>query len=392
MLILSSVFFVSPNIFAKKKSEKKQSISEDISSEGMLQQERAAIKKELKNIYEPTIAPLRPLEDLLIPIGKNFEKLPFAVISEKIAKQPALTLRPQLDIYIRGLQHRLEHLKKGLGQVVGKNCSFLGDQRMQKFEKKSDEKVSVPAKIWSVIPNIVAKVIAKLVSDKPSDPIPELNEPLPFVSVLKSASYLDMLKIIRNLQQRIKILEKGIKNKSFAKTLNSHMMASSKETSKDLKSQSRLPIPELYEPIPWVPMATIFGIELAQAGALATILSGPVLMPITGMGAVAGVGIMAAAKKLSDHQRTIYLRSLQQELNKLEEIAADYQANLNKQGAPAQLSSPAQLPPDDNSFDKPVPAWGRRKPFIPGMRMHQRAHEDDNISVDLLIEAAESAE
>lgn len=384
VLLLCSAACVSSSIFAKKKSDKKKALEksfamQEVSPENMLQQEQVAIKKALKDIYEPSTVPLRPLEDFLIPIGKNFEKLPFASISETRTKLPAITLRPQFDIYIRGLQHRIEALKRKLGKKQGKDYSFLGDQRIRNFDRKSDQKpASAPKKAMSILPNIIAKVLAKVISDQPSDPIPELNNPLPFVSVIKSASYLDMLRIIRNLQQRMAALEAKKKDHSPVLTADSKSV--------NTNNKGALPIPELYEPLPWVPMATVFGAELLQAGALATLLSGPLSIPVTLGAAATGVGIMAAAKKLSDHQRTIYLRSLQQELLKLEQLTAGSQLSIGKQEA----SEP--LPGEEQLSHKPAHRWGKIKPSRSGMRVHHEIDGQDNVSIDLLIEAAESAE
>lgn len=369
-------------IFAKKSKEKKK-LKEAIaqsqgSPEAMLQLEQAAIKKALKNIYEPSALPLRPLENFLIPIGRNFEKLPFAAISEKMARMPAIALRPQFDIYIRGLQHRIEDLKRKLGKINGKDFSFLGEQRIQNFERKSDQiPASAPKKAMSILPNIVAKVLAKVIGDKPSDPIPELNVPLPFVSVVKSASYLDMFKIIRNLQQRMAILEARVKGKD-PKNITVVTVSNS-------KNGDKLPIPELYEPLPWVPMATVFGAELAQAGVLATLVSGILTAPVTLGAAAAGAGIMAAAKKLSDHQRTIYLRSLQQELLKLEQLTA---ASLSTESAEEAEKS---ITTEEKLHKKPM-LLGGIKPNFPRMRTHFEPPFGVNVPIDLLIEAAESAE
>lgn len=272
--------------------------------------ERKAIVDPLAGINKPIGITTRPIEAFLVPLGDALRTLPLAPVSSKYPKkQPDIVLNPQVDLFLRSVQHRIDDLKASLGKLMNKDLSYLGDPSKRKPQQvgKPDarNKGAFSKKALSAITKVIAKVMEKTIG-KAGRPIPEFNKPFPLIPVDKEAPFSQLFQGIRNLQQRLTLLEQGLKNPAVAS-----------EASEQSAVAGPAPLEELYEPLPWVPMAVVFGeANLALGVSYAAFTFGAQ--------ALAGAAIIAAARKLNRFQRTIYLRSFQQEVAQLEKIAKEY--------------------------------------------------------------------
>lgn len=311
------------------KKDESQSYAESIKITDQAKQaslERKAIVDPLAGINKPIGITTRPIEALLVPLGDALRTLPLAPVSSKYPKhQPNILLNPQVDLFLRGIQHRIDDLKTNLGKLVNKDLSYLGDPAKRKTDRigKPDARKAkaLSAKALKMTTGLIAKVMGATIG-KASSPIKEFDKPFPFIPVDKAASFSQVFQGIRNLQQRLILLEQMLKNPSPEKVADA--------SSEQKISAGPAPLEELYEPLPWVPMALIFGelnVALGVSYAAFTF----------GAQALAGGAIMAAARKLTQHQRTIYLRSFQQEVAQLEKIAKEYQA---KGGSDSSAGAP----------------------------------------------------
>jgi hypothetical protein len=291
--------------------------------------ERKAIVDPLAGINKPIGITTRPIEAFLVPLGDALRTLPLAPVSSTYPKrQPDIVLNPQVDLFLRGVQHRIDDLKTDLGKLVNKDLSYLGDPAKRKPQQigKPDarKKGAFSKKALSSITNVIAKVM-KATIGKASSPIKEFDKPFPLIPVDKEASFSQLFQGIRNLQQRVILLEQKLKNPASG--------AAADASSEQSVPVGPAPLEELYEPLPWVPMAVVFGeanIALGAAYAAFTF----------GAQALAGAAIVAAARKLTRHQRTIYLRSFQQEVAQLEKIAKEY---LSKGSSDSSAGAPESV-------------------------------------------------